>query len=338
MVSSEQPSGQDGSHVRGATPELESPSVTVLVTTCADSEDLRSCLRMIRTQADEIGAALLLVVNAKRKELSEDSFDALSAIVSRVLFVASPGKSNALNAAVDTVDSDVIAFTDDDAMPRPGWLKALTAPLLDPDRPARRVGTGGRLHPTYPDRGMPAWYKSMIEGRPASVLGPRHDFGDESFAYEFAGGSAKVPIGANCAYRREVFDRFRYATDLGPNRVSGLKGGEDTELALRLMMEGFGLQYVPDAIVDHPVHSDRLGIDYCKPRFFSHGVELARLRKRLGIPLKSRFRLRWERRLAPALHLLRPFGWSRERIALEREKLRGMLHELDSGSAAEAPE
>ena len=47
-------------------------------------------------------------------------------------------------------------------------------------------------------------------------------------------------------------------------------------------------------------------------------------------------RLRWSSRLLPALHLLRPFSrqWNPERIALEREKLRGMLHELQQPGAS----
>ena len=39
------------------------------------------------------------------------------------------------------------------------------------------------------------------------------------------GTLAGVPIGANCAYRREVFSRYRYDPRLGPNRRSGLRGG-----------------------------------------------------------------------------------------------------------------
>lgn len=306
-----------------------SARVVVLVTAHEDSPRLYDCLRSLQPQLAEVGAEIMLVINQKPESFPQRAVDLASKLCSRILFVETPGKSNALNAGVAACDASVIAFSDDDAEPQPGWLSALTAPLLDERRPASLVGTGGRVLPIYPDAGVPTWYRAMVEGKPASVLGPRHDLGDAPFLYGTGAGRGLNPIGANCAYRREVFADYHYAVELGPNYQTGVRGGEDTELAHRLMRDGWSLQYVPDAVVHHAVREERLSLEYCAPRFYSHGVELARLRAMLGEPQKSRFRLRWERRLLLALYALCPFGlgWSPARIALQREKLRGMLAE-----------
>ena len=313
------------------------PRVTVLVTAHEDAPRLYDCLRALQAQTAELDASTLLVVNQAQGRFPREAEERASKLCDRILFVEAPGKSNALNAGVAVCESEVIAFTDDDAQPQPGWLARLTAPLLEETRPSNLVGTGGRVLPIYPESGMPTWYSGMIEGKATSVLGPRHDLGDAALAYEMRGARTPNPIGANCAYRREVFDDYRYAPELGPNYETGVRGGEDTEFAQRLMIAGMALRYVPDAIVHHVVRPERLNLAYCAPRFYSHGVELVRLRNMLGVPHKSIPRLTWELRLLPALYALCPLGigWSPARITLEREKLRGMLAEL---TRSESPE
>ena len=310
--------------------------VTVLVTAHEDSPRLYECLRAVRSQAAEVGAETLLVLNVKQKDFPREAEESLSRLCTRILFVETPGKSNALNEGVAATDSEVIAFTDDDAEPQPGWLASLIAPLLDDRRPADLVGTGGRVLPIYPERGVPRWYRDMIERKTISVLGPRHDLGDAPLPYSMSGPKTPNPIGANCAYRREIFQKYRYTPELGPNYETGLRGGEDTELAHRLLIDGLRLRYVPESIVHHAVRPERLSLEFCAPRFYSHGVELARLRQRLQVPMKSRWRLRWERRLLRLLYAACPFGlgWSHARIVLQREKLRGMIDELDRAPRA----
>src|ERR1700688_3961163 len=43
----------------------------------------------------------------------------------RYLFVARPGKSHAVNAALDLARGDILAFTDDDVRADPAWLQAI---------------------------------------------------------------------------------------------------------------------------------------------------------------------------------------------------------------------
>ena len=104
-----------------------SSSATVLVTACEDSPALRKGLAEIRLQADAVGAEVLLVMNVPRNRLSDDSVTALGQPTDRLLFVETPGKSSALNEGIQSVESPVVAFTDDDAVPQPGASRTVQA-------------------------------------------------------------------------------------------------------------------------------------------------------------------------------------------------------------------
>ena len=308
-----------------------SPSISVVVATLRDSEGLRSCLEILRSQANQLSppAEVVAVLNSPYEAVSEESVAALSTLCDVLDFEATPGKSHALNRAIDISRGDVIAFTDDDARPKPGWLGRLTAPLLEPGREQSLTGCGGRVVPEFPDE-TPEWYRRMALYRPTTLLGPQHDLGTKDTEYSLKRTLGQSPIGANCAYRRQAFAAHRYATDLGPNFVTGTHGGEDTELGRRLLKEGMTLRYVADAEVVHRVDPRRLSISFCKQRFIAHGVEKVRSRRKLGTSLPSLRSVRASRQLCLARFLLLPLssGWSRERIVLKRAVLRGMIAEL----------
>src|SRR3954464_6564488 len=70
----------------------------------------------------------------------------------RYLYVAEPGKSHAVNAALRLAVGDLLVFTDDDVLPEPGWIEALAGSL---------VATGadfaaGRILPRW-EAAPPAW-------------------------------------------------------------------------------------------------------------------------------------------------------------------------------------
>jgi glycosyltransferase involved in cell wall biosynthesis len=264
---------------------VPAPRASVVVTACADSPLLRACLAALGEQAAVLGAEVLLVVNAAPEAISADARRALAASVDRLLFEPEPGKSHALNTGVAACRGDAIAFTDDDALPAPGWLAAITGPLLDPARPAALVDCGGVVEPRFPERGTPAWLRELIESKRTYFLGPRHDLGPAPRDYDpDPDAGTGIPIGASCAYRREVFDRYRYDARLGPNRATGARGGEDTLLALQLLRDGFRLRYEPAARVSHPVSPDRMTVAFVRRAHFVQGYEWVRVCAILGRP------------------------------------------------------
>ena len=156
----------------------QKPRISVLVVAVDDGDGLRRCLARLREQAEALAAEVVLVINAAEDGLAPAAVANLRATCDVLAFEPAVGKSNALNTGVSLCRGEVIAFTDDDAVPHPGWLKAITEPLLAVDRPASRAGTGGRVVPVYPDGGPPAWYRRLVEDKEEHFLGPAHDLGD----------------------------------------------------------------------------------------------------------------------------------------------------------------
>ena len=218
-----------------------------------------------------------------------------------------------------------MAFTDDDALPDEGWLQALTEPLLG--GPDELAGTGGPVAPIVPEE-APAWFHALLDRYPNTFIGPSHDLGQEACDYA-AGQGADTPIGANCAYRRALLVQHPYRADLGPNAATGMRGGEDTELGLRLRRAGYRLRYVPGARVRHPIERERTEMKSVLRAYRMQGIEAVRLRRVFGESLEApealRRKIREHGRHDLLLRLVAPSKAVRHR--LRRELYRGMLAE-----------
>lgn len=251
-------------------------SVTVIVTAIATSDALRKCLDIVRKQVLSAGGELLLSMNIDAASLPESDHHSLSSLCDKLIFEPRVGKSHALNSAIRMTRGEVVAFTDDDAVPCDGWLKALIDPLLSPGRHPLLVASGGPVTPIYPEN-TPVWYRPLIEAKHMHFLTPYVNYGEEAFEYdESTLTKATGPIGANCAYRREIFNKYHYEPRLGPNRDTGLRGGEDSLVNMLLMRDGYRFCYIPDACVWHPVHADRMELPCLKRSYFVNGLECIR--------------------------------------------------------------
>lgn len=293
--------------------------VSIVVATLGESPLLTRTLWALRQQADDLGAELLLVFNAGADAPPAGARSEWADLAHRVLHEGRAGKSWALNRGVAAARGDVIAFGDDDALPAPGWLAAITAPLRD--GPTRLAGCGGRVLPVFPEGGPPPWLRRLLARTRSTFLGPYHDLG--AVPCDYAADRFVVPFGANCAYRKALIREPGYHPGLGPSRATGLRGGEDTELALRLMRQGWRLRYCPDAVVYHPVDPARLTWEYVARGYYWQGVERARLCRILGIPVPSPWQLQ-RRRLRTIVRL----GWATLARSRRRPRLRLRLHYL----------
>jgi len=177
----------------------------------------------------------------------------------RYAHVAQQGKAFALNAALDMVESEIIAFTDDDVDIDRRWLRELVQPFSNPSC----MGVGGRIVPLF-NQGQPNWLRGQLT---RELRGPlvEFDLGDAPQPLK------KAPFGANMAFRREIFQRHaRFRTDLGPKGRNVVKG-EDIEIADRVIAAGEPLVYVPSALVHHPVEPERQQRRYFFRWWFEHG-------------------------------------------------------------------
>ncbi|MGB7727472.1 MAG: glycosyltransferase [Candidatus Acidiferrum sp.] len=182
----------------------------------------------------------------------------------RYLFEPQQGKSYALNAAIRAARGDIVAFTDDDVIVEPTWIRNLTAALESNEW----VGAGGRIRP---ERGFsfPSWLSLDGPYSMGGVVG-LFDRGDKPAELDWA------PYGANMAFRREMFEKYGgFRTDIGPRPGSEIRG-EDTEYGYRLMAAGERLRYEPSAIVYHKMPVNRISKDCFLAWWFGFGRTSAR--------------------------------------------------------------
>jgi glucosyl-dolichyl phosphate glucuronosyltransferase len=198
----------------------------------------------------------------------------------RYLNVETPGKSHALNAAMDMASGQTIALTDDDVVPEPEWLESLARAFAETGADF----VAGRILPRW-ESPPPPWMSPALYG----VLAVP-DGGDHRLSID-AASSAIMPIGANMAVRRAAIDAIgRWRTDLGKLRGT-LRTGEDHEFFLRLLAAGRRGVYEPAARVHHLVPRERLRRGYFRRWFAQNGADVAAIDRAGPAPLPRVLRI-----------------------------------------------
>lgn len=152
----------------------------------------------------------------------------------RVLEAGGRGAVAARRMGVAAAVGQVLAFTDSDCVPSPGWLELSLAAI---------------------DAGADIVNGRTIPARPVMPLERSMGSGTEGL----------YPT-CNILYRREAFDRaggFDEGVErrwgFRPDRRSKGDGfGEDTLLAWRVIRSGGAVRYVPEAVVEHAVFTPDL--------------------------------------------------------------------------------
>jgi GT2 family glycosyltransferase len=180
----------------------------------------------------------------------------------------SRGLSGARNTGVRRATGEIVAFLDDDARARPGWLSALARAFEDPTV----IGAGGVAAPVW-ESPAPSWIPAEF----LWVIGCSYR-GLPSTAAEI-----RNPIGANMAFRRAVLERVGGFAD-GIGRVGRTPlGCEETELSIRARAATGGrIVQIPDAQVDHRVSPDRTRWRYFRRRCWAEGLSKAIVSRSVG--------------------------------------------------------
>src|SRR5262245_6167605 len=97
-------------------------------------------MRCLRGLAGQTCPPVQLVVVARADDHRTLAALASSSIKHALIVVSEPGVVHALGAGLRSVDAHIVAFTDDDAVPRPDWISR----ILDHFADLSVGGVGGR--------------------------------------------------------------------------------------------------------------------------------------------------------------------------------------------------
>lgn len=246
-----------------AVPGAAGGGLTVSVVICAYTENRwHALLAAVESVRAQLGPSDdLIVVVDHNTQLQERATAAMAGHVDvRVVgSTHSRGLSGARNTGVEAAGGDVIAFLDDDATARPGWLSDLRTAFVD-DAVAV-VGTS--VSPRWEGGDAPRWFPPEF----GWVVG----CGYVGLPTEPA--AIRNPIGASMAVRATAFARAGGFSDL-VGRVGALPVGcEETEFCIRLarVAPETLVLHRPGSTVDHLVPVSRQTMRYFLSRCYHEG-------------------------------------------------------------------
>ncbi len=237
------------------------PSVSVVISTYNRAPVLPKALDAVLAQRLDFPFEVVLVDN--------NSTDGTAAIVQeradraphlRYVFEPRQGLPFARNAGVRAARGAIVAFTDDDVHVGPAWIATIKR-VFD-EHPELDV-VGGRVVPVWPGE-LPSWVTRRQLG--PFALGER---GDARIRVG-AENAALCLVGANFAFRRDVFDR------IGLFDPAYTKS-QDRELQLRLWRAGGVGMYVPEMAISVDVPAERLTKKYFRYWYTTYGLYHSRM-------------------------------------------------------------
>jgi GT2 family glycosyltransferase len=213
-------------------------SVSVVVPTYKRPDLLELCLEALLAQDFPSTDYEVIIADDAACEETRNQVECRSKRVKAcghtVCYIAvteSHGPAAARNRGWRAARGEVIAFTDDDCIPSPGWLKAGLAAMSD-----GIVGVAGRLNMPIP--AIPTDYEYSATGLMEC------DF-----------------VTANCFYRREALEAIG-----GFDERFTAAWREDSDLIFTLRERGACVTCAPDAVVVHPIRPAPWGVSIKQQR------------------------------------------------------------------------
>lgn len=214
-------------------------TITVLIPTYRRIHDLKRCLEGLKQQSRPANEVLLVVRETDTETWMFLQFFEPGSLPMRLLKVAVPGQIAALNAGIAAASGDIIAITDDDAVPKPNWLDRIETYFLFNERVG---GVGGRDWVHQDNQQIDA---------ACNVVGRVQWFGRLIGHHHLGMGPPRLVEflkGANMSYRRAAIVDLRFDERL---RGTGAQVHNDLAFSLAVNRAGWKLVYDPLVAVDH---------------------------------------------------------------------------------------
>lgn len=208
------------------------PPVSVVINTYNRGPHLERCLRALERQT--YPNFEVVVVNGPSTDNTGEILKKFHGRI-RVVETASRVLSESRNEGIAASRGQLVAFTDDDALPQPDWLTSLVPAFDDP-----QTGAAGGL--VYRMNNGDVEFRNGIIDRMGTV---RWDMPRPGKHWNWEGGYLNTVSGNNCIFRRSALEtiggfdeRIEYYHD-------------EADVVLRLRLAGFRTIHRPDAIVYH---------------------------------------------------------------------------------------
>lgn len=214
-------------------------TITVLIPTYHRPQDLGRCLDALKRQTRPADEVLLVVRDSDIETwtlLKEYNADALPL---NTITVKVPGVVAAMNAGIDVARGELVAFTDDDAVPHADWLARIETHFLSDERVG---GVGGRDW---------LYFGTQKQDGACEVVGQVQWFGRVIGNHHLGIGKARevdVLKGVNMSYRRSAIAGLHFDQRL---RGAGAQVHFEIAFCLALRRAGWKLIYDPMVAVDH---------------------------------------------------------------------------------------
>jgi GT2 family glycosyltransferase len=227
-------------------PDDAAESISVIICTRDRPAHLRECLRSLERLSDR-PEEILVVDNASRTSETREVVREFPG--HRYVFEPRPGLDRARNTGVRHTSGKIIAFTDDDVVVHPNWIKRLRQGFAEP---AVWAVTGPALPAALATEAQVAFetFWSFDRGYQPILFTPE-------FAHQTRSTGSPAWIigaGANMALRRQAFlliGGFDERLDVGAAGCGG-----DSEFWYNLLSRGKSCRYEPSAVVFHNHRSE----------------------------------------------------------------------------------
>jgi glycosyltransferase involved in cell wall biosynthesis len=304
---------------------MPQPTLSIILPTYNRVALLRNAIAALLRQTAPSGSYEIIVVDNNSSDGTPEAVAEIGDPRLRVIREPRQGLSYARNAGIEAARAPIVAFTDDDVEAAAGWVETIVSAL---DAHPQVDGVGGRVLPAW-IRQRPSWL-TREHWAPLAL----QDHGD---GRRFFDRSRPIGlVGANVAFRRDVFERIGLFSKDVQRVKEGIGSTEDHDFLSRLYVAGGRMLYEPRMLTMARVQPDRYDRGYHRRWHEGHGrfhalmrtpeMERARLSP-LGVPghllrtaagdaarwLTSIVSADWERAFVAELRLrfFKGFVWTR---------------------------
>ncbi|MBM4264463.1 MAG: glycosyltransferase [Deltaproteobacteria bacterium] len=205
------------------------PSFAIVVPTHERPEELSACLEALSHLDYPHDRFEVVVVDDGSAELLDELVARYASQISlKLLRQKNAGPASARNLGAASAGAEFLAFIDDDCRPAPDWLRVIANHLIaDPER-----AIGGRTLNSLPNNAYATASQLLI-----------------SYLYTYYNRNrdeARFVASNNLALPAKLFEKLG-GFQTGYRRAAA----EDRDFCDRLLLAGYRLAYVPEAIVSH---------------------------------------------------------------------------------------